>query len=105
LLSFHSGVGFRPIKTEFGASRHEVLKIIMDVAKEGIENSGVSCREVAKVIGVHEIRISEVRHGRNISKKLIRLLIGYGYLDVNEILRRTKPSHIRILKNLLPSWA
>jgi len=98
-------VGFRPIKTDICAERHEVLKIIMEVVKESVLKSGMSGYRVAKTIGVPKVRMIEVMNGRYISKNTLKLLIGYGIINVNDILVRVSVPQIKILNKLLPDWA
>jgi hypothetical protein len=98
-------VGFRPIKTGVCADRHEVLKIIMEVARESVLKSGMSGYRVAKTIGITKMRMAEIMNGRYISKNTLRLLIGYEIVNVNDILVRVSVPQIKILKKLLPDWA
>lgn len=95
---------YRP-KTKECEERHEVLKIIMEVTRDSIKNSGMSGYRVAKKIGVPKVRIVETMNLRYIGKKTLKLLIGYGIVNVNDILVKVSVPQIKILKKLLPNWA
>jgi hypothetical protein len=102
-------VGWRKdIKTPYGISRHEVLKAVMKVAQKNMakqKSNGVKFKQIADHIGISDRKISDVYRGRYISKNTIRLLIGYGYLKIDDVLPHISKDQIRIMKTIIPEWA
>ena len=86
----NTGVGnHKDIKTPWVIEQHEVLKVIMKVAQRKLverKRKGMRFKQLADTFGVPKQRISEVYHGKMISKKMIKLLIAYDIIKLDDIL-------------------
>lgn len=98
----------KPSDLAWVMERKDVWRIVMKVASEKLlayKKKGKRYQDIAKELGVPGARISEVMHGKYMSKKVLKLLILYDYVKVDDVLPKVKREHLRILKTMIPDWA
>jgi len=104
-----TGFGWRAEATDPDAiGRHVVLKAIMKAAQKNMarhKQKGIKFKQIAEEIGVSQKKISDVYRGRYISKRTLSLLIGFGYVKIDDVLPDIPADHIKILTKVIPLWA